>query len=426
MVWEGGERKLAPYPMRCPHRTATDAIRSDPRIAGQVRCRVMLTTLNAGRHVDIHWPTLALLVAGVLSTLVLGSLPLFVAGMVADVNGGDREVGWLASADMMGSAIASLCVIPFVQRVPWRPTACAAIALAVAGNLAASRADAFDTLMFARIIAGLGSGLMLSIAFVGLCRSTNPDRYFGLYTFSQLALQAVSLSLLPSFFELYGLDALYMLFAAIAAGSLSLVLLFPRSAPPASIDRVLARAPQRRALSMGAVVALLGQGIYFLAPGAVWGYLERIGQSFDLALGPIGQALGAAAVVGIAGAALVVALGVRVSRMLSMAFGTAVSVAAVTLLMTGSGFVSFLVAVSLFNFAWNFTFPYQMGTLATLDHTGAVPVLSLLVQLGGLALGPLAASFLNPQSGYQTILIACAACYLVSLVLFRAGGRMNG
>lgn len=382
--------------------------------------------MTTARGFQPHWPTLVLLAAGVLHTLVLGTLPLFVAGMVAELGLGEREVGWLASADMAGSAVAAVCIIAFVRRVPWRSVACAAIALVVAGNVAATRASGFETLMLARVVAGVGGGLILSIVFVGLCRSTNPDRYFGLYTFSQLGLQALSLSFVPSLLSTRGVGALYLLFAAISAGCLMLVPFFPKSAPPVpgAGAQISSTTPSSRP-STGAVIALAAQGIYFLAPAAAWAYFERIGQTFGLMLDTIGQALGIAAVVGITGAASVVVLGTRISRMTSMVFGTGVSIVTLVLLMGGSGFAIFLVAAALFNFAWNFTFPYQMGTLATLDGSEAVPILSLLVQLTALALGPLAAAFLHPQGGYQAILIACMGCYVVSLILFRAAERMH-
>jgi hypothetical protein len=104
--------------------------------------------------------------------------------------------------------------------------------------------------------------------------------------------------------------------------------------------------------------------------------------------------------------------------------GSVLSIVAVTLLIEGTGLVRFMVASSLFNFAWNATFPYQMGVLASLDRTGAVAVLSLLTQLAALALGPLLASTLLSTSGYDGILLACIACYVVSLFGFTASTRL--
>jgi predicted MFS family arabinose efflux permease len=170
---------------------------------------------------------------------------------------------------------------------------------------------------------------------------------------------------------------------------------------------------------------VIAQAIYFLAPGAVWGYLERIGQKFSLSLSQIGFALGASTFAGIAGALLVVLLGKRAPRGIAMAIGSALSIASVLLLMDGTGLTRYFIAAALFNFAWNATFPYQMGLLALLDRTGAVAILSLLVQLGGLAAGPLLASMLHPDEGYAPILVACIGCYLVSLSLFRVSARLD-
>jgi predicted MFS family arabinose efflux permease len=364
--------------------------------------------------------TFALLVAGVSSTLVLVSMPVFVGAMVSTFGWGDREVGWLASADMAGSAIAALCTIPIVGRMRWRIAAFIAIAVMVTGNVLSTFATSFPTLMTTRAIAGAGSGIMLAISYVGLCRSANPDRYFGLYVFIQLGLQVLTLAGFPPLLGSYGLDAIFVLLAGVAAALLILVPWFPSRMPDSADART-----KRGSLSTAAIVGVTAQAIYFLAPGAVWGYLERIGQTFSLSLPQIGFALGASTFAGIGGALLVVLLGNRAPRRLSMAIGSALSIASVLLLMDGSGMTRYFIAAALFNFAWNATFPYQMGALAVLDRTGAVAILSLLVQLGGLAAGPLLASMLHPDQGYGTILLACIGCYFLSLSLFRVSSRLD-
>lgn len=388
----------------------------------------MAAVISASRS-ETTRTTFALLFAGVSSTLVLVSMPVFVGAMTSTFGWGDREVGWLASADMAGSAIAALCTIPLVGRMPWRVAACIAIAVMVAGNVLSTLATSFPALMTTRAIAGAGSGIMLALSYVGLCRSTNPDRYFGFYVFVQLGLQVVTLAGFPPLLAAYGLDAIFLLLAAVAAALLTLVPMFPARMPRAATEQAasLASGPgtKRASLSAAAILGLIAQAVYFLAPGAVWGYLERIGQTFSLSLSQIGYALGASTFAGIAGALLVVLLGSRAPRGLSMGIGSALSIASVLLLMDGSGLTRYFIAAALFNFAWNATFPYQMGALSVLDRTGAVAILSLLVQLGGLAAGPLLASTLHPENGYGTILFACIGCYLVSLSLFRVSARLN-
>jgi predicted MFS family arabinose efflux permease len=371
---------------------------------------------------------LALLIAGVSSTLVLVSLPVFVGAMANAFGAGEREVGWLAAADMAGSAVASLGIIPLLGRVRWRRAAALGVAAMIAGNALSMLATTLPAVLGARLLAGAGGGIMLSLSFVGLCRSTSPDRYFAIYVFAQLTLQVLALAGFPPLLAALGLDAIFGLLAAVAAATLALVPLFPRGLHESS-----STAPGPSAGGIGlakptsaAALALAAQAVYFVAPGAAWGYFERIGNSFGLTLAQVGTALGLSTFAGMAGALLVVLVGARMPRWPAMLAGSGISMLALVLLLEGNGLPRFLVAAALFNFAWNATFPYQMGVLAALDRDGSVAVLSLLMQVGGLALGPMLGSMLRPEEGYALLLYGCIGCYAASLGLFRIAGRVRG
>ena len=376
---------------------------------------------------------LAMLATGVVSTLVLLALPLIVAGIVDQFQWSDLEVGWLASADMTGSAIASLSVMGLVPRLNWRRAAYSAIVLVAGGNIASIFAENLIGLLVLRILTGAGNGVILSIVFTGLCHSRDPDRYFGAYTLGQLALQALLLSAFPAVFAGHGMPAIFLILACASLGSGFLVRLFPVNLAAAlelGGNAAHVRNPDHQvALSRIAIrgwtaVALAAQAIYFLAPAAIWGYFERIGQGFELSIAQIGKGLGISAFAGMAGSLAVIVLGSRFRRLACMAFGTAVSIAAALMLLDGSGFLKYALAACLFNFAWNYTFPYQMGVLAAFDRDGSVAVVSLVVQLSGLALGPALASLLLLDGDYKAILLACIACYVCSFVMFMlSGGR---
>lgn len=373
--------------------------------------------------------TLALLIVGVISSLVLITLPVLVAGMVGQFGWGDREVGWLASVDMAGSAAASLCVLRLISRINWRKWIYRAIAFVILGNIASIFADSFTLLLAVRFTTGFSNGVILAITFTGLLHSSNPDRFFGAYTFGQLTLQALLLATLPLILSVHGMPSIYLILAGASAASAILVRFIPENGLQKSTagqhtlggaGTGLAGTPRERPNRKWMILALAAQGIYFLAPAAIWGYFESIGDGFGLSIAQVGSALATAAFAGIAGSFLVIALGVRIDRMLCMAFGTIVSIAAVLLLINGSGFVGYLIAGSLFTFAWNYTFPYQMGVLSLFDKGGTVAIISLVVQLFGLAAGPVLASLLLFGGGYSVILMSCVGCYLVSLILFFA------
>lgn len=354
-----------------------------------------------------------------MSTLVLLALPIFVGGIAGEFGWGDVERGWLASADMAGSALASLLVMRRIARFDWRRAARLALALAALGNLASSFAIDLWTLVAIRLVAGFGGGVILSIAFTGLCRSRDPERYFGLYVLAQLALQALLLAALPAVIAAGGMTRVYLLFAAIAAASFALIPLFPRGLAE-SAGRASNALPTASANASGAgmVTALAAQAIYFLAVAALWAYYEAVGTSFALSMTEIGRALAISALAGIGGALAVVALGTRIPRNALLVGGTAISITATWLLFGGSGYARFAISACLFNFAWNFTFPYQMGLLSLLDRQGTIAVTSLLVQLAGLACGPVLAALMVDGAGYDNLLVAGIVGYGLSLALF--------
>ncbi|MGH8285800.1 MAG: MFS transporter [Steroidobacteraceae bacterium] len=384
-------------------------------------------------HPDARLAAMSMLAVGVLATLVLMILPILVAGMIGQFDWDDTRAGWLASVDMVGSAIASLCVMTRIARIGWRATARAAIVVVVAGNLASIWAQGLVSLLAARLVTGFGNGLILSIAFVGLCHSKSPERLFGAYTFAQLGLQTLALTVAPRVIEAHGMAALYLALAATSAISALLVPFFPANLR--LCKECAERAPgdggtrselinQTRSSPPPARVAvtLAAQAVYFLAPAAAWGYLERIGQNFSLTIGQVGTALGLASIAGIAGALSVIVVGARFGKLVPMGLGTVVSVMAMLLFMDGPGFALYLIAACLFNFAWNFTFPYQMGFISRLDRSGSVATLSLVAQLCAFGIGPLLASVVLSAASYDAVLWSCVAAYAVSLLMFTFSG----
>lgn len=367
-------------------------------------------------------PALAMLAAGVNATAVLVSLPVLAAGMAAQAGGGERAIGVLASADLAGSAVASLAVLSFIARVNWRALALVAMLGVVAGNAWSAVAGGLAPLAAARVLTGAGSGLVVALTFVGLCHSANPDRYFGLYVLAQLLLQALLMWMFPIAIDASGMWLVYAVLAAGSAASALLVPYFPRTAADAGIAAAAERAP---GTGRSGLTGLAAQAVYFIAAGAAWSYLEPIGAGFGLDAPAVGRTLSGSAIAGIAGSLLVIALAARLARGKGLVAGTLASAAAVVLLAGTGPAPQFVAAAALFTLAWNFTFPWQMGLLAQFDHSGGIAIASLVVQLFALAAGPLLAAAVLPWSGYRGILFGGAGLFLVSLVLFARATRRS-
>jgi hypothetical protein len=264
---------------------------------------------------------------------------------------------------------------------------------------------------------------VLSVAFTGLCHAPDPARQFGVYVFSQLVLQVLLLAVLPGVIAASGMPGVYVIFAITLAVAGLLTWHLPAGLPAA-------HAPDARDVSSpmpGARrvrLALSGQAVYFLAMAALWTFYEGIGTASALGMDRIGDALAASAVAGIGGAGAAILIGMRVPPPPALAAGTVLSAVAALILAGGTDTLRFAASACLFNFALNFTFPYQMAVLARFDRTGSVAVASLLVQLAGLALGPALAAVLVVRTSYDVLLAACAVAFLLGLALFlRTGWR---
>ena len=365
----------------------------------------------------------AMIVIGVFSTSVLVSTPILSAAMATRVGGGQDFIGYLASADFFGMGVASATASFWVLRRFSRRLLLIILGGVFFGNIISIFVSSFAYLFALRFIIGCLNGLILSVVFVGLCRTRSPDRSFGIYVFVQLALQSVLIPLFSWIWEAYGASSLFTALALFPLLSIPLLLLFPSSI--AQSHQLTTGSTKTTGVKMiWAGAALIGLFIYFLAQAGIWAYIEPIGQSFGVSGQEIGNALGLAAFAGMAGAATVLVIGSTISRAFLMSLGIGLSVIAVILLSGASGFLLYLLAASIFNFAWNFTFPYLMGVISLFDDSGEVAVLSLVAQLFGLALGPFIGALVVSDNEFGPLLSLSILVYCVSFAIFIVCNRV--
>ncbi len=365
---------------------------------------------------------LGLVLVGVLSTSVLVSMPVLAPALADHVGGGVAAIGYLSSADWFGSVLAGVIVLFCVDRIAWRLCIAGCLLAAAIGNVACFAADGFGLLYAARFITGAANGGVLAIVFVALCHSGSPDRSFGFYVFAQLALQSIILPVFAWLLGQYGETSLFIALAIMPLVSLPFVLVVPKSLKETGVATgQIGKGLQLKPWAWAVLVAL---AVYFIAPIMVWSYFEPIGRSFSLSGAETATVLGFSAFAGMAGAVAVLWLSQAEKRSLMILVGGLSSVVAVLILVFGSGYALFLLGACIFNFAWNFTFPYLMGVIAKFDETGAVAILSLIAQILGIAVGPAVGGFLASfGEGFSVILMVSVAIYILSVVVFLTANK---
>lgn len=359
----------------------------------------------------------ALILSGVLATCVFVSFPIFATVLGEKSQAATSQFGWFASAELSGNVLVCLTGMYWLGLFDWHKLLFGALGLMAIFNLVSIPIDDLNVLLLARFFCGVGGGIVVVIVFTSLCHASNPDRAFGWYVVLQLTLQLILLVSFPHLIEQIGNMAIFICYAGFAVFCMFLVKFLPKGLPTQN-NISQQRGNEHTKLSTPARIGLLAQGIYFLAPAALWAYFEPIGKTFALDTATISQILGMTALAGLLGAGMVVLLGRRLNRIFFMSIGVVISVCAVLIAYNGQGYFQFLLVGCLFNFGWNFTFPYQMGVLAKYDRKGEIGALSLLVQTLGLAIGPMMASMLFTDSGFHKVLTGVLICYTLSYIMF--------
>lgn len=131
--------------------------------------------------------------SGVIATLTLGSLPVFIARISQAFDLSLQQAGMLATSDLGGCAIGCVISLFLQNKVRWRIILMFAIAITCLGGFFSVLSADYSSLLASRFVAGFGNGFIVSLVFAALCATQNPDRNFGFYTFGQLIAQAITI-----------------------------------------------------------------------------------------------------------------------------------------------------------------------------------------------------------------------------------------
>lgn len=216
----------------------------------------------------ILWPaigsqlvvTTGLFIAPVVITVLLGS-----AGF------GEESAGTILSIEMVASAATTLTVSAWSLPVSARLVALAGTLLCLAGNLLSLVTPDFLPLAFARVIAGIGAGIVAAEVSKVVARARNRETLFSLMTIAGIVNGSVWLAVIPQLAGILGYRGAYLCVAiAVLIGA---VLLWRLPAPRAAATLSMrAGSPGARGLPAVLILAAtlatqLGQGTFWTLVG---------------------------------------------------------------------------------------------------------------------------------------------------------------
>lgn len=364
---------------------------------------------------------IALITLGVMGVMHFLILPLFVGVVTEEWSLTTRQTGFLAASDLIGSSLSAIAAVVWVRRLDWRKLASISIAVIIGGNALSVFVDNYGLLLFVRCMTGLGEGMAVSLSLAGLGDTRNPERSFGFYLSTLTLSGGLVLMGLPALLSMWGVDAIYWGLAALGAFIFPMIW-FWVPAPQHAADSA-SRQPLR--FSPRPVLGLAGVFVYFVGSGAVWAYLERMGQAQGHSLNFIGLAIALHLIVAFTGSLVAAWLDVRFGRLIPLTIATVGGALALVPLFAIPTAWSYAGSVILLGFFWNFIFPYHAGTVSHADTSRRLIVMINPMYALGSAVGPLVGALFLTGDNYVVLGYFCAVAGVVSLLLFYPIVRQN-
>lgn len=353
-----------------------------------------------------------------LAPLFIFASPVFIGIMADRLHLTPAQMGGLAAIEATGGIFASVTAPHWIARVPWRPLAFWAAAVAVIGALLGITATSFEQLLVIRLTSSiLGCGVLYAIGVAILARTAKPDRHFAIAGGLQAAVPALTMFLVPWAAKVSGSNLALGVFAAAFACSL-LGIRFMRMSTEADLERTVDLRMRTSAFGLQGL-AILGSTLCLAAAsGAYWSFAERIGVQAALSADAIGAVLAVASIAGVGGSALAVFLIGKASRSVLFAFGSIGYLAALAMLHARITLPLYATTAVLSYICSVFLTPLQFGAIAQLDHEGKLAVAAPAAQSLGVMAGPFAAGLAIRGNDFVVSAVVAGAFAILTWILF--------
>lgn len=354
--------------------------------------------------------------------LVLLFLPVYLEVVGINLSLTEQQIGWLASTDSVGLALATFIFSVFIKKVNFRHVLVIGVIVTVLGNLLSALVNDFILLCIIRSLTGLGEGMIVAVGISAIGMTKNPNRWFGFYTAAIVMVQAIGLVLVPIIYEQFSLLGVFVAMAFFYALPLSVVKLLPSKSDDYKLlidtEALVLKQPSKL-LNLG----LLSLLFFYISIGGMWTYMSLIGTSGGLTLSFVSQALATAMIAGLLGALFFAYIGHH-GKNIGLLF-ISLLLMALPLWGLGDGLTGtrYLIALCVFSFFWSIAGARLFAVISDVDRSGKYISSAQTVVGFGYIIGPICASTLVKGNGYTGVImmgtILLGLCFVSILPLAR-------
>ena len=375
-----------------------------------------LNTLAENSHLNSISAVSATITCFTMGALLFLLMPVYL-GALADSYGFDyKQVGWLASLELLGQAMSACSAMFWVRKVSWRKViALSGMLLIVVNLLSIYVGGSYPWLLLVRWVSGVAVGCVLSVGCTALGDTLRVDRNFAFLIAVEMLVQSMLFACLPAYISAHGVKVFYLVLA-VSAVIILLMAFFIASNGSEDNQGTGGRVSNLRLASISLAATIL----FFIGIMMVFSFVERLGVFRGLSAEDIGLALSISTFFSITGALAASVLGDHLGRLLPMVIALFGLVLAIGVLLMPLAFWGYFTGLSLMLVCWNFWVPYQMSTVAIIDPSGRYVVLIPMAQSLGVSVAPALAGQILGHSNYVGVLMAGTFFLVASLGLFTA------
>jgi MFS transporter, DHA1 family, inner membrane transport protein len=364
--------------------------------------------------------TIALTLAiGAGGTLVVGIQPLLLETLLSQGRVNVSQLGWVATAEVLGMALGVLLGSRMLSGRKGRPVAAAAGLIMAVSNFATLFASEPLLIVCIRALSGVAEGVLVAVAVLSISYSTAPARLNAAFLTAGAAPQLLLAYLIPAVFvPRFGANIGFELMVGVGLSCALLALCVHERFVPQALQ------PLRRiAWTQSVVLALIATLVMAAGIGACWSYIGPLAAESGLNPEQTGVAVAASLICQLLGSLVVAIVGWRLSFRAALLGGAVLQAVTVLWLLGAHQAPAFSVALGLFGFLWQGGMPFAMDLIVAVDSSRATAPLVLPLSLTGLSVGPLAASYFVDHSVAGAFHIGILGCFLAVLsymLLFRS------
>jgi len=335
--------------------------------------------------------------------------PFIVSAVISRTGASPPQAGGLLTIEFVALAAASYYSGRRARAVLRRRVLLAGVTIVLVGTAASVSANAYLTLLSARLLTGIGEGCVLMVSMAGIGNLPNPPR---MYAASALVTN-VSGVLLGFIMQTIGerrpgLNLVFPLLLATQVTLLPLLLLSPRSggSPNDQAQSARVRGGMRLAALLGFVMLIVG------TTNAVWAFYFQIGAAAGLNERFLIRSIEYGLIAGSLGSLIASVIGDRFGRLLPLIIALATQAGAIMVMSLGFTPGAFKIASAIYLLCSAFCMPFflSFGAAERSGHASAdVGATYILASAASPFVGGTLLALVGETSTAMIIAAACLA-----------------